>query len=78
MNRLKSHSNHHVHRLRDKKIVSTNSNTELVTGVAILKIMSRIFSFKVKTNVRKKKENDCKVIISGKKVYKNLYPKKGT
>lgn len=62
--------------LRGPNAVATNSNTELVTGVAILKIMSRIILFKVKTNARKKKENNCKVIISGNKVYKNLYPKK--
>lgn len=62
--------------LQAPNVVSTNSNTEVVTGVAILKIMSRIFLFKVKTNVRKEKGNDCKVIISGKQVYKNLLSKK--
>lgn len=39
--------------LQGPNAVSTKSNTEVVTGVAILKIMSRIFSFKVKTNVKK-------------------------
>lgn len=58
---------------QNQNVVSTNSYTELVTGVAILIITSRIILFQSQNKY--KKENDCKVIISAKSVYKNLYPK---